>query len=125
MKITVNNVDIELTQEQVNEIAAKAAAQKPPKPTAEKWLRDFIRGNKFETEIGDGFIKHSLDGNWVFFLNLKDKYFYGYYYKVWKNFEDDYSMDYAGIQQLYRKVVLKDFNCEGFTPSWYERDNVY
>ena len=90
----------------------------PKKPTAEKWLKDFIFKNKFETEIKNRYIIYSLDGQWVFVQNFKYEQFWVYYPKAWKVFEDDYSMKYDDIQNLYKEVVLKAFNCEEFIPNY-------
>ncbi len=86
------------------------------KPTAEEWLLNFIRSNRFTTEFGKDSITHYLDGQWIFTLDLKNKYLWCYYYKVWDVFYKEYSMDYKAVKDLYKNLVGDPLNCKGFTP---------
>jgi|ERR1700733_7901235 len=89
----------------------------PEKPTAKQWLKDFIKLD-FTVKITEGYITCYLGDQWIFQEDFKNKVFWCYYYKGWQVFEKEYGLKYEQIQALYKKVVLKTFNCEGFTPLW-------
>jgi hypothetical protein len=90
----------------------------PDKISAKQWMINFLNENakKWRVEMGEDRIIYYLGDQWIFDLDLKNKHFWCYYYKVWEIFYKEYDMKYPDVQQLMRDVVLKPFNCEGFTP---------
>src|SRR5690606_26755031 len=92
----------------------------PDKPTAKDWLINFLNENsgKFTMKLGEDRIVYFLDGQWIFDLDLKNKYLWCYYYKIWEVFYNEYSMGCNDVHELMKDVVLKPLNCEGFIP-WF------
>jgi hypothetical protein len=69
----------------------------------------------------------SIDGQWIFEVNYKNKILWCYYYDVWEIFEGgEYQMVFKEIQNLMQTVVCKALNLEGFTPeSAVEQPSIY
>jgi len=94
----------------------------PPKPTAKEWLLNFL-SEPFEVRLTKECITYYRDGQWIFQQDLKNKYLWCYYYKVWKVFEIDFILNYNQIQSLIKDVVGKALNCEQFEPYTLFRPN--
>ena len=84
------------------------------KISAEDYLKDIL--SKCIGKVTEGYITWYIDDQWIFQQDLKNKYLWCYYYKVWKVFEDEYDMQYDDIQRLQKNVVGKALNCKEFTP---------
>lgn len=83
-------------------------------PSAEQWLREYI-SQPFEVRISPGYRTYYLNGKWIFQEDFKNNIFWCYSTEVWDIFYDKFGMKYKGVKMLYKDVVLKAFNCEGFT----------
>jgi len=86
-----------------------------PKLTAKEWLLNFL-SEPFEVRLTKEYITYYRDGQWIFQQDLKNKYLWCYYYKVWDVFYTDFGLDYHKTRALIKDVVGKALNCEQLTP---------
>jgi hypothetical protein len=90
------------------------------KPTAHEFLTNWLNENrlKLRAELGEDRIIWYRGDQWIFDIDFKNKRFRCYYYEFWGKLETEYLLSYKQIQEVVKDVLLKTFNCEGFTP-WY------
>ena len=56
------------------------------------------------------------EGNWVFELDLKNKYFWVKYSLVWAVFENIYTLKYSDIQGIIKSWLYDTFKLRDITP---------
>jgi hypothetical protein len=91
---------------------------------AKEWLISWLNENreKFTCKLGDGCIIYFLKNQWIFDLNLESKSFWCYYDIFWRKFKTDFNLQYSEIQSVVSNILLKPFNCVGFTPKMDEQE---
>ena len=83
--------------------------------TAAECMEEFLK-QEFMVKIEPGYITYYFGNYWVFQLDLKKKYLWCNYYKVWQVFKDEFGMNYEQIKALHAETVATALNCKDFTP---------
>jgi hypothetical protein len=88
------------------------------KPSPHEFLTKWLNENrlKLRGELGEDRIIWYRGDQWIFDIDFKNKRFRCYYYTFWNKLETEYLLSYKQIQEVVKDVLLKTFNCEGFTP---------
>jgi hypothetical protein len=90
------------------------------KLSAHEFLTNWLNENRAKlvgklADSGDRIIWYR-DEQWIFDADFKDKWFLCYYFEFWDKLETEYHLTYDQIQEVVKDVLLKPFDCEGFTP---------
>lgn len=112
----MNKKELQQRKEQLEAELQKVNEELSKKPSAKERLLDYLSKGFDKTEVKQDTIVYYRNGQWTFWLDLKKKILWCYYYEVWMIFYEEYDMNYYQVQQLIKKEVLKLLNCEGFTP---------
>lgn len=110
MKVTIEGVEIELTQEQVRQIEAA----KKPSPEERFW--ELMNGCEIRTDFKqypDSVFFFKGDRCW---FELEKDTLWCAYNPVWSVFEIEYGMKYEDIQRLVKNQVEQHFKMTGVTP---------
>ena len=119
MKITVNNVEIELTQDQLKQIDAEVKKnQDSNKTTKEERFWELINETTLKIDkskypnLISGFKKNRC----LWEYNIKNGYLYLSYDLIWSVFKNEYSMSYNEIQSFIKNEIETIFNCKSVIP---------
>ena len=113
MKIKIEGVEVEATQELLEKVKAALAA---PKQTAKEWLAEFVEKPFDKVIAKGGCITYYRNGQWIFRQDFENKNLWCYYFEVWQFLEKEFGMEYSDIQSLHKEVVGEALNCKEFTP---------
>ena len=109
MNITIQGVDITLTEEQLRQLQAKLE----PKQTAKEFLLEIL-SKPFEVKVTREYITFYQEGEWMFQQDLKNKRLWTKYSIVWRVLEEKFLMSCTGIQSIVKEVVGEALNCREY-----------
>ena len=115
--------EIKKAEETLSALRKKLEEPEPPQKDiegAKKWLVDFLNENfqsgKATAKVSEDYVTYYVDGQWIFHQDRKSKIFLVYYYKCWAIFYERFKLEYDDVQHIIVELVLKPFNCEGYSP---------
>lgn len=119
MNITIQGVEITLTQEQLLKIDAEVKKMNvPKKPTKEERLIELLTGLTLKIDhvkYPNCIFLFKDDECWVEYES-KSRTLWLRWKNIWSVFENEYNLGYSEIQSFIKVQVEEHFKCKGITP---------